>query len=196
MVDVTQTLKAEFYRNLNSKISSSDLKKVSEQIGLAMIESIYERTNAGIDVNGQRFKALSPKYKSFKEKYIKGQIKGRGKKPSRTMQRLKSNLKWRAKSMPNFMRLTGALFDDIQVEPLVSQQNAQNKITISMRFKVLSGSKDKAQGLIGMGRDMFFVPTGGAYKTKQMNIARDILINYFKSKIKGKDVGLRASKKV
>jgi hypothetical protein len=201
LAKIQQTLVVEAKKKLFEKLSPAFLNNVTNQIGQIAIRIIERRTASGIDVNGKKFRPLSPKYIALKKRVIAGDNKAKGKYKSGkkqgkarvniTIARLiKQKIPGKAaRAIPDYMQLTGRLMDSLSFH-LLPPKIIFNRVVLSVRFFLRNdGGKPsndlKAEGLQQMGRDMFFMSKSGVYKIKERQIISEFVSDAFKNRLSG-----------
>lgn len=167
---VSQDLTAKFTATLQKKFGEQATRKGVEAMGATAVELIKVRTNNGIDVDGKPFTPYSkdkkgvPRYENYKRRYISGKVKKKA-----------GSSKWAARSVNDFMRLSGDLFDDIDYKVTKFSQPRIGLFTMNFKLYIKPRSAPKAHGLIKK-RKFFGIATSGIQKFKEQNA----LINAFK----------------
>lgn len=174
---VERDLVAKFKAYLGQQFGTDNVNKGIEAMGKEAIAIMRNRTLEGVDVTGKPFAKLTPKYSAIKQKFIAGKSK-----------RKAGGLAYRAKGMPNHMRLTGELFDDMAYSVTKQTRFVGNNLTLKFRLYIKTRSAPKAHGLIngsygGVPRNFFGIAESGSRKLRE----QAVLFAAFKraSKIKG-----------
>lgn len=148
-----------FAVNKADEIIQSKKKRIELSIVRLVQEHIYNRTYNNLDWGGNSFKSYTPKYKEFKERYLKGQLKGRGGKPSLTKARLdrrKSLVKGgnsSARSVNDKMRLTGLMLNRLRIKDFnIFKQRGSDRQAITFTISVEgSDIQEQVEGLAKNG---------------------------------------------
>lgn len=174
---VERDLVAKFRALIGQRFGYENVNKGLDAMGKEAVQIMRNRTLEGVDVTGKPFQKLTPKYAVRKQKFIAGKSK-----------RKAGGLPYRAKGMPNFMRLTGELFDDMAYSVTKQTRFVGNNLTLKFRLFIRPRSAAKAHGLIngsygGVPRNFFGIAENGSRKFKE----HAVLFAAFKraSKIKG-----------
>lgn len=138
MAKISEQIELIIDREINKKITRSNLIKATEAAGNEAIKIMIDRANEGIDLNGKRFAKLSEK-EPFEYSYG---FKKRTNPAS--LLKGKATTKYKVAGFPNHMRLTGSMFSSLQ-RSLAGLNIAKNRITAG--FKVfLKGDESKKIG--------------------------------------------------
>lgn len=162
---VQQDLNAKFQAALGQRFGTDNVNKGLDAMGKEAVQIMRNRTLAGLDVNGKPFDKYTAKYETWKTRYIRGKIKWgiRGGKPKPV------GLAYRAKRMPDFMRLSGELFDDMTYSITKQTRFVGNSIAMKFRLFIKSRSAGKAEGLMKK-REFFGIAMSGGLKLKEHNL--------------------------
>lgn len=175
---------AKFQAALGQRFGTDNVNKGLDAMGKEAVQIMRNRTLEGVDVTGKPFLKHTAKYEAWKTRYIRGKIKWgiRGGKPKPV------GLAYRAKAMPNHIRLTGQLFDDMAYTISKQTRFVGNSLTLKFKLFIKQRSAAKAHGLIngsygGVPRNFFGIAENGARKLKE----QAVLFAAFKrgAKIKG-----------
>lgn len=164
MPTTQQDIVGKFTAVLQKKFGEQATRKGVEAMGATAVELIKVRTNNGIDIDGKPFDKYTPKYAKYKAKYVSGKVKKKA-----------GSSKWAARSVNDFMRLSGDLFDDIDYN--VTKFSQPRVGTFSMKFQIYikPRSRPKAEGLMKK-RKFFGIALSGIQRFKE----EKALINAFK----------------
>jgi hypothetical protein len=122
--DLSLKIKRSFDTKLKEKLKPSVLNSIARKVALKELELIRERTMAGLDVNGKRFTAYTPKYRETKRAYISSRRKG------------KPKTEWAAKKIEDFMRFSGRTFSDMTVKGIkVGQVKGEIRLQYDLGFR-------------------------------------------------------------
>jgi len=144
-----QTISGIIYTTLMKRFSSSRIKTALNVAAKETINIIRERTQAGIDVDGKRLPALSPKYLAWKKKYVSGRLKGR-KGGAPKLGHLGETTEWQATKTPAHIRLTGKTFSDMSYKLLRYAPVGQGSSSITYQIYILKRSARKIAWLADM----------------------------------------------
>lgn len=174
---VERDLVAKFKAYIGQQFGYDNVNKGLEAMGKEAVAIMRNRTLEGVDVTGKPFAKLTPKYSARKQKFIAGKTKKKA-----------GGLAYRAKRMPDFMRLTGELFDDMSYSVVKQSRFVGNNLQLKFKLFIKPRSAPKAHGLIngsygGVPRNFFGIAESGSRKFKE----QAVLFAAFKraSKIKG-----------
>jgi len=177
---VAEQISVNFKKQFFDVFDTGQLFDLSVELAQVIHNIIERRTDAGFDIKGQKFKRLSKDYKEVKRRVIKGQTAKNGRK-NKSIQRLVSKkiAGKAARSVNDYMHLTGELFEDIRFR--IKQPKVKlTSITLPIQFYVAPRSAEKAHGLkYKMHRDMFFLSKSGRFK----KIEHDIISDFIKDSI-------------
>lgn len=160
MGQIQQNVIAKFQAALGQRFGYETVNEGAKAMGAEAIAIMQVRILDSIDAEGAKFAPLTVRYEKWKRRFIRGQIKfgSRGGK-------VPTFFKWKATGLPNFMRLTGALFDDMKVEVPAPTKFVGNKLTIPFRIFIAPRSAKKAEGL--MKRRKFFGIAKGRLRAQE-----------------------------
>lgn len=137
--DVTLAFKERFNRDIDPIKKRNAVDEAAKET----IRVIRERTLDGIDLNGRKFAKLKKEYRARKaskkrrEKMIARALKQFGGRSTR----------YKAKGVPDFMRLTGQLLNDISYIVTDVHQNVKNEIQYKYNVFIKKRSARKAKWL-------------------------------------------------
>lgn len=140
---VEQEIVAKFKVALESKAFGYEtVNKGTKAMAQKSITIIQQRTARGLDVDGKPFVKHVPAYEKRKRAMLSGRTKT-GKKTKK----IGGGLFWKATKYPDFLRLTGELFDDMSYEFKPQTKFVGNNLTMKWRIFIKDRSAPKAHGL-------------------------------------------------
>lgn len=92
-------------------------------VAKAAVQIVLERTAAGIDINGRKFKDYSAAYKRFKSGLVKGLKKAAGKRKNTGV----------ATQYPSYLRLTGHMLRELTCD--VTSDAGLRGLSLKLRFR-------------------------------------------------------------
>ena len=134
-------------RGFKGKLTADKKKRIELSILRAVNEYLFDRSANGKDWDNKSItKKYSKQYESFKRKYLSGELRGRGGRPSKTLKRLKQREArhrsvYKATTVNDKLRLTGLLLSRIKVEDVKLIQ-ARGSERFVVEFKVGVGNKN------------------------------------------------------
>jgi len=160
MGQIQQNLLAQFRAAVGQRFGYETVNKGAAAMGAEAIAIMQVRILNGLDYNGAQFTPLTKRYQTWKKRFIRGAVKfgSRG-------GRVPTFYKWKATGLPNFMRLTGALFDDMKVEVPAPTKFVGNNLKIPFRIYIDKRSAKKAEGL--MKKRKFFGIAKGRLRAQE-----------------------------
>ena len=136
---VEDQLVAKFKAALENKVFGYELvNKGLVAMAKKTITIIQQRTARGLDINGKPFEKHVPAWEKRKRALLSG--KGKTKK-------IGGGLFWKATKYPDFLRLTGALFDDMAYEVKPSNKFVGRDLKMTWKIYIKDRSAAKAHGL-------------------------------------------------
>jgi len=172
---VQEELVAKFKVALESKVFGYDLvNKGVIAMAKKTISIIQLRTAKGLDINGKPFAKHVPVWEKRKRALLTGKTA-----TGRKTRKIAGGLFWRATKYPDYLRLTGQLFDDMAYEVKPSTKFVSRDLSLKWRIYIKDRSAGKAEG-VGKKRPFF-----GIKLAKEKNA----IINEFKRATRLKGTG-------
>lgn len=193
---IGQQVTMKLRKSINDLFNPQYVKALTTKLAKKSIELMWQRNAAGVDSSGLRFGGYNYSYARLKRKLISGTMRGRGKKPSKTLARYNAMKTSNAATKVNDkLRLTGQLFEDTTYD---ITQFAQSKdyVSLSWRIKIKARSQAKARGLMNTtGRNRYssyrkkaFLFLGltkrGSLQRQEQKALTQIVSNDLKQKLK------------
>lgn len=160
----TQIIRQYVISGIQSKLTDSKKRRIEASILRLVNEYLFERTVNNKDWDERNFKKYSKSYARFKDRYLKGKIKGRGGGRSKTVARIKArerqhNSTYAATSVDDKIRLSGLLLSALKVQDVkLVQVRGSDRFVIEYKIGIgkrkIGDNKDldkQAQGLAQNG---------------------------------------------
>lgn len=140
---VEKELTAKFIAAVENKAFGYDLvNKGTKAMAQKSITIIQQRTAKGLDIDGKPFDKYTTAWETRKRALLAGKT-AKGKKTKK----IAGGLFWKATKYPDFLRLTGALFDDMAFELKPQSKFVGKNLTMKWRIYIKDRSAAKAHGL-------------------------------------------------
>jgi len=135
----SQNIELVLQKAIESKLSKLKIQNAIQAVKTEILNIIIDRTSRGIDLNGNPFKAYSKGYERFKRRFISGGAASKTKrlKGSKGIMVYKDS-KFSAKSLPDWIRLSGNTMGHIAVNVLGSTNfklNANSKLKVEVKMQ-------------------------------------------------------------
>ena len=135
---VEDQLVAKFKAALENKVFGYELvNKGLVAMAKKTITIIQQRTARGLDIQGKPFAKHVPAW----ERRKRALLSGKGKR------KITGGLFWKATKYPDFLRLSGELFDDMAYEVKPSNKFVGRNLNMTWRIYIKDRSAAKAHGL-------------------------------------------------
>lgn len=142
---VEDQLLAKFKAAIENKVFGYELvNKGLVAMAKKTITIIQQRTARGLDINGKPFAKHVPTWETRKRTLLTGKTKtGRKSKAKK----IAGGLFWKATKYPDFLRLSGELFDDMAYEVKPSNKFVGRDLKMTWKIYIKDRSAAKAHGL-------------------------------------------------
>ena len=140
---VEEQLVAQFKVALGNKVFGYDLvNKGTVAMAKKTITIIQQRTAKGLDVDGKGFVKHVPTWEKRKKALLTGKTAS-----GRKTKKIGGGLFWKATKYPDFLRLSGELFDDMKFEVKPVNKFVGKDLKMTWRIFIAERSAAKAHGL-------------------------------------------------
>ncbi len=140
---VEDQLVAKFKAALENKVFGYELvNKGLVAMAKKTITIIQQRTARGLDINGKPFEKHVESWETRKRALLTGRTK-----TGRKTKKIGGGLFWKATKYPDFLRLSGELFDDMAYEVKPSNKFVGRNLNMTWRIYIKDRSAAKAHGL-------------------------------------------------
>lgn len=176
----TDLIVGEFQDKMTDTKAKKQIKLLAEDLNQFMINRIL----LGRDIDNRIFKPLSKGYTKTKRRFITGNI-GKSKSLKKIFKQRVN--KYRAKNVPNFIRLSGRLLKAIRSKVKSFRVLSGGKgIMYSIEFSILDSQQEKAEWVTTGGkskkrREFFGLGRAESLKKKQKEIINARLSKIFKT---------------
>lgn len=140
---VEEQLVAKFKVALGNKVFGYDaVNKGTVAMAKKTISIIQQRTAKGLDVDGKGFAKHVPTWEKRKKSLLTGKTP-----TGRKTKKIGGGLFWKATKYPDFLRLSGELFDDMKFEVKPVNRFVGKDLRMTWRIFIAERSAAKAHGL-------------------------------------------------
>lgn len=153
-----QEIKERVYDGIEKQLSGSTLRRIEKALESELVLINFDRLNKGIDAKGKKIKKLSIDYAAWKRLYVKGKLKHRAKTKARRkgwFRALYKDTEYKAKSTPNYGRLTGKTLAAIDSKVTAKWENKGIVIKIEYNIGKEYHADEIAEGLKSRGRNYY-----------------------------------------